>query len=162
MPSKVMSIAEIENAYSKLTRDANMRSLSAILRIGAEQIERRGRLGIFRNLVFITGAISLACVFIVPFVNARLKRSLMIWEYVAVAVCIISVLVLFRVRNKLERYLAEEKQIRGMMIIASQKIVGVPSFTPTPLSEELRGTLKDALRHHNEEVQELNEIAERG
>lgn len=162
MPSKVMSIPEIENAYSKLTRDANMRSLSAILRIGAEQIERRGKLGIFRNLVIVTGFISLVCIFVVPFVDAKTKRSLAIWEYASVAVCVGSLGMLLRVRSKVEIYLAEEKQIRGMMVVASQKIVGVPTFTPTPLPDELRGTLKDALRHHDGEIEELNEIADRG
>jgi hypothetical protein len=162
MASRVMSIAEIDTAFNKLTTDNSMRSLSAVLRIGAEQIERRGKLGIVRNLVFVTALIALVCVFAVPFVPAKVKASLAIWEYVSVGVCVISVIFLFRVRGKLEQYLDEEKQIRGKMIEAAQKIAGVPTFNPTPLSEELRGTLKDALRHHHGKgVEELQEISER-
>jgi hypothetical protein len=162
MASKVMSIEEIENAFGKLTGDPNMRALSAVLRIGAEQIERRGKLSIFRNIVILTGIIALVCVFAVPFVDQKLKASLAIWEYVAVATCVISVALLWRVRNRLEQYIHEEKVIRGKMVEAAQKITGVPTFTPTPLSTELRGTLKDALRHHNgSATDELEAIAER-
>jgi hypothetical protein len=162
MAAKVMSIQEIETAFNKLTTDNTMRALSAVLRIGAEQIERRGKLGILRNLVILAGIVSLACVIAVPFVPAKMKQSLAIWEYVALAVCLISVGILWRVRGKLEQYLEEEKVIRGKMIESAQKIAGVPTFTPTPLSDELRGTLRDALRHHGGQgVDELQAIAER-
>lgn len=166
MASKIMTISEIESAYSKLVRDPNMRALSAILRIGAEQIERRGRLSLFRNLVFIFGCLALIFTFVAatPAVPAKVKASLQIWEYVSAGFCVVCVGVLWRVRSKLELYLADQTKIRSMMVEYAQRIVGVPNFNPTPLSEELRGTLKDAIRHNSAVVglDDLQAIAERG
>jgi hypothetical protein len=44
MAARIMTISEIQSAFDRLSNDNNMRSLSAVLRIGAEQIERRGKL----------------------------------------------------------------------------------------------------------------------
>jgi hypothetical protein len=147
MAVKIKTIAEIDKAFDKLSGDANMRSLSAVLRMGAEQIERRGKLGFIKNLVIVTGVLSVALTLVVQFVPQKLKLQLQIWEYIFVALCVICVIILFRVRGTLEQYLEEEKRIRNMMIEASMKITKSPSFTPTPLAIELRGSLKDALRH---------------
>jgi hypothetical protein len=163
MASRIMTIPEIESAYSKLSHDPNMRALSAVLRIGAEQIERRGRLGIFRNLVFVTGCLALIFTFVAatPMVPQKIKAALQIWEYVSVGVCVFSVGILWRVRAKLEVYLADQNKIRAMMVEYSQRIVGVPNFNPTPLSEELRGTLREALRKQGGGSSDLEAIVDR-
>lgn len=147
MAVKVKTIAEIDKAFDKLSGDANMRSLSAILRMGSEQIERRGKLGFLKNLVIVTGILSVAITVSVQFVPERLKQQMRIWEYILVGLCVVCVIFLFRVRNTLEQYLEEEKRIRNMMIDSSMKITRSPAFTPTPLPVELRGSLKDALKH---------------
>lgn len=147
MASKLMSLSEIQSAYDRLSRDNNMMALSAVLRIGAEQIERRGKLGIFRNLIFVTGVCALIFTFVAPFTPENVKRSLQIWQYVSVGLCVVSVALLWRVRNQMEQFIEDEQKIRVMMVETAQKIVGVPTFNPTPLSEELRGTLKNAVAH---------------
>ena len=162
MASRLMTIEEIQSAFDRLSHDNNMRSLSAVLRSGAEQIERRGKLGIFRNAVFVTAAIALAFTFYAPFANEQVKQSLQIWQIVAVVLCVASVGMLWRVRNTMEQFIAEEQHIRVMMIEASQVIVGAPNFTPTPLSDELRGTLRDAVVHMKGELSdELTSIIDR-
>lgn len=163
MASKIMTIPEVESAFGKLSHDPNMRALSAVLRIGAEQIERRGRLGIFRNLVFVTAclAILFTIVAATPIVPQKIKAALLIWEYVSVAVCVFSVAILWRVRSKLEVYLADQNKIRAMMVEYAQRIVGVPNFNPTPLSDELRGTLKEALRKQGGGSSDLEAIVDR-
>ncbi len=163
MASKIMTIPEIESAYKKLSGDPNMRALSAVLRIGAEQIEARGRLGIFRNLVFITAclAILFTVVAATPLVPQKIKAALLIWEYVSVGVCVFSVGILWRVRSKLEVYLADQTKIRALMVEYAQRIVGVPNFNPTPLSDELRGTLKEALRKQGGGSSDLEAIVDR-
>lgn len=159
----MMSMQEIQSAFDRLSRDNNMRSLSAVLRIGAEQIERRGKLGIFRNLVIGSGVLALAFTLVAPFAPEKMKASLQIWQIVAVVGCVASLAGLWKVRNKLEQYLEEEKNIKIMMIQASQKIVKDDSFIPTPLAEELRGTLKDAVVHSGIEVDDaLSSIVDRG
>ncbi|HLO97779.1 MAG TPA: hypothetical protein VK171_04215 [Fimbriimonas sp.] len=163
MASRMMSMQEIQSAFDRLSRDNNMRSLSAVLRIGAEQIERRGKLGIFRNLVIGSGVLALAFTLVAPFAPEKMKASLQIWQIVAVVGCVASLAGLWKVRNKLEQYLEEEKNIKIMMIQASQKIVKDDSFIPTPLAEELRGTLKDAVVHSGIEVDDaLSSIVDRG
>jgi hypothetical protein len=162
MASKLMTIQEIQSAFDRLSHDNNMRSLSAVLRIGAEQIERRGKLGIFRNAVFATGALALVFTFMAPFASDQLKRSLQFWQIIAVALCVVSVALLWRVRNQMEQYIEEEQKIRVMMIETSQTIVSAPTFMPTPLSDELRGTLKDAVIHMKvEPSEELTSIIDR-
>jgi hypothetical protein len=163
MASKIMTIPEIESAFKKLGGDPNMRALSAVLRIGAEQIERRGRLGIIRNLVFVTAclAILFTIVAATPLVPQKVKSALQIWEYVSVGVCVFSVGILWRVRSKLEDYLADQNKIRSMMVEYAQRIVGVPNFNPTPLSAELRGTLKEALRKQGGGSSDLEAIVDR-
>jgi hypothetical protein len=163
MASKIMTIPEIESAYKKLSNDPNMRALSAVLRIGAEQIERRGRLGVFRNLVFITAclAIIFTIVAATPLVPQKVKAALLIWEYVSVGICVASVGILWRVRGKLDAYLADQTKIRSMMVEYAQRIVGVPNFNPTPLSEELRGTLREALRKQGGGSSDLEAIVDR-
>lgn len=157
-----MTIAEIQSAFDRLSHDNNMRSLSAVLRIGAEQIERRGKLGIFRNAVFATGALALVFTFAAPFANEQLKKSLQVWQIIAVVLCVVSVGLLWRVRNQMEQYIEEEQKIRVMMIEASQTIVAAPTFMPTPLSDELRGTLKNAVTHMKiEPSDELTSIIDR-
>jgi len=147
MAAKLMSITEIQSAYERLSHDNNMRSLSAVLRIGAEQIERRGKLGIFRNGVFAAGISALIFTIAAYFAPEHLKPSLQIWQIIAVSLCVVSLGLLWRVRNQMEQFIDDEQRIRVMMVEAAQKIVGVPTFTPTPLSEELRGTLKNAVAH---------------
>lgn len=162
MASKLMSISEIQSAYDRLSRDNNMRSLSAVLRIGAEQIERRGKLGIFRNAVFATGILALLFTFIAPFTPENVKASLQIWQIIAVVLCVASLGLLWRVRGQMEQFISDEQKIRVMMVEAAQKIVGVASFTPTPLSEELRGTLKNAITHMRvEPSEELTALIDR-
>lgn len=147
MAVKIKTIAEIDKAFDKLSGDANMRSLSAVLRMGAEQIERRGKLGFVKNLVILTGILAVLLTVAVQFVPQKYRTQMMIWEYVFVGLCVVCVIVLFRVRGTLEQYLEEEKRIRDMMIEAAVKITKSNAFTPTPLAIELRGTLKDALKH---------------
>ena len=162
MAAKLMSISEIQSAYDRLSRDNNMRALSAVLRIGAEQIERRGKLGIFRNAVFATGIVAILFTIIAPFAPDHIKSQLQVWQIVAAALCVLSVGLLWRVRNNMEQYILDEQQIRVMMVETAQKIVGVPTFTPTPLSEELRGTLKNAVTHVRiEPSEELTAIIDR-
>jgi Na+/melibiose symporter-like transporter len=157
-----MTIQEIQSAFDRLSRDNNMRSLSAVLRIGAEQIERRGKLGIFRNAVFATGALALLFTFMAPFASEELKKSLQIWQIIAVVLCVGSLGLLWRVRNQMEQYIEDEQKIRVMMIEASQQIVSAPTFMPTPLSDELRGTLKNAVTHMKiEPSDELTSIIDR-
>lgn len=163
MASKIMTIPEIESAYTKLGSDPNMRALSAVLRIGAEQIERRGRLGIFRNLVFITACLAILFTIVAasPLVPQKVKAALQVWEYLSVGVCVFSVGILWRVRSKLEVYLQDQNKIRALMVEYSQRIVGVPTFNPTPLSEELRGTLREALRKQGGGSSDLEAIVDR-
>ena len=162
MASRLMTISEIQSAFDRLSNDNNMRSLSAVLRIGAEQIERRGKLGIFRNGVFAFGLLALVFTLIAPFANESLKASLQIWQIIAVVLCVASLGLLWRVRNQMEQYIEDEQRIRVMMIETSQKIVAAPTFTPTPLSEELRGTLKNAVAHMKEvPSDELTSIIDR-
>lgn len=163
MASKIMTIPEIESAYTKLGSDPNMRALSAVLRIGAEQIERRGRLGIFRNLVFITACLAILFTIVAasPLVPQKVKAALQVWEYLSVGVCVFSVGILWRVRSKLEVYLQDQNKIRALMVEYSQRIVGVPNFNPTPLSEELRGTLREALRKQGGGSSDLEAIVDR-
>ena len=162
MASKLMTIQEIQSAFDRLSRDNNMRSLSAVLRIGAEQIERRGKLGIFRNAVFATGALALVFTFMAPFASDQLKRNLQIWQIIAVVLCVAAVGLLWRVRNQMEQYIEEEQKIRVMMIETSQVIVAAPTFMPTPLSDELRGTLRNAVTHMKiEPSEELTSIIDR-
>ena len=85
-----MTISEIQSAFDRLSNDNNMRSLSAVLRIGAEQIERRGKLGIFRNGVFGFGLLALLFTVIAPFSSESVKASLQIWQIVAVVLCVAS------------------------------------------------------------------------
>lgn len=159
----MMSMQEIQSAFDRLSHDNNMRSLSAVLRIGAEQIERRGKLGIFRNLVIGTGVLALLFTLFAPFAPESMKGSLQIWQIVAVIACVLSLAGLWNVRGKLEQYIEEEKNIKILMIQASQKIVKDDSFIPTPLAEELRGTLKDAVIHSGIEVDDaLSSIVDRG
>jgi hypothetical protein len=47
------------------------------------------------------------------------------------------------------------------MVEYSQRIVGVPNFNPTPLSEELRGTLREALRKQGGGSSDLEAIVDR-
>lgn len=163
MASKIMTTTEIESAYKKLGSDPNMRALSAVLRIGAEQIERRGRLGIFRNLVFITACLAILFTIVAasPLVPQKVKAALQVWEYLSVGVCVFSVGILWRVRSKLEAYLEDQNKIRALMVEYSQRIVGVPTFNPTPLSEELRGTLREALRKQGGGSSDLEAIVDR-
>lgn len=163
MASRIMTIPEVESAFSKLSNDPNMRALSAVLRIGAEQIECRGRLGVFRNLVFVTGCLALLFTFVAatPIVPQKIKAALQVWEYLSVGICVFSVGILWRVRNKLEVYLADQNKIRALMVEYAQRIVGVPNFNPTPLSEELRGTLKEALRKQGGGSSDLEAIVDR-
>ena len=162
MAARIMTISEIQSAFDRLSRDNNMRSLSAVLRIGAEQIERRGKLSIFRNGVFGFGVLALGFTIAAPFANEQLKKSLQIWQLVAVVFCVGSLGLLWRVRSKMEEYIADEQRIRVMMIESSQKIVESPAFTPTPLSDELRGTLKNAVAHMKEvPSDELTSIIDR-
>ena len=162
MASRLMTIEEIQSAFDRLSHDNNMRSLSAVLRIGAEQIERRGKLGIFRNAVFATGIVAIVLAISAFFVPEHMKSALQIWQIVAVVLCVASVGMLWRVRNTMEQFIAEEQHIRVMMIEASQVIVGAPNFTPTPLSDELRGTLRDAVVHMKGELSdELTSIIDR-
>lgn len=162
MASRLMTLSEIQSAYDRLARDNNMMALSAVLRIGAEQIERRGKLGFFRNMVFVAGAVALVFTFAAPFAPDSVKGSLQIWQYVAVGVCVACVAALWRVRNQMEQFIEDEQRIRVMMVETSQRIVGVPTFTPTPLSEELRGTLKNAVAHMKTQASdELTAIIDR-
>lgn len=147
MASRLMSISEIQAAYDRLSHDNNMRALSAVLRIGAEQIERRGKLGIFRNGVIAAGVAALIFTVAAYFAPDNLKASLQIWQIVAVSLCVVCLGLLWRVRNQMEQFIEDEQKIRVMMVETAQRIVGVPTFTPTPLSEELRGTLKNAVAH---------------
>ena len=50
-----MTIEEIQESFDRLVSDPTMRSLSAVLRIGQEQLDARGRLGKYKNIAFITG-----------------------------------------------------------------------------------------------------------
>lgn len=162
MASKLMTIPEIQSAFDRLSHDNNMRSLSAVLRIGAEQIERRGKLGIFRNAVFATGGLALVFTFMAPFASEQVKKSLQIWQIIAVVLCVVSVGLLWRVRSQMEQYIEDEQRIRVMMIETAQVIVAAPTFMPTPLSDELRGTLKNAVTHMKmEPSDELTSIIDR-
>ena len=157
-----MTIPEIQSAFDRLSHDNNMRSLSAVLRIGAEQIERRGKLGIFRNAVFVTGGLSIVFAVWAYFAPELMKASLQRWQIFAVVLCVVSVGLLWRVRNQMEQYIEEEQNIRVLMIEASQKIVAAPTFMPTPLSDELRGTLRNAVVHMKmEPSEELTSIIDR-
>jgi hypothetical protein len=148
MAARIMTISEIQSAFDRLSNDNNMRSLSAVLRIGAEQIERRGKLGIFRNSVFAFGFLALVFTFVAPFISSEeLKKTVQVWQIGAVILCVASLGLLWRVRAQMEQYIQDEQRIRVMMIESSQKIVASPAFTPTPLSDELRGTLKNAVAH---------------
>lgn len=147
MASKLMSISEIQTAYDRLSHDNNMMALSAVLRIGAEQLERRGKIGLFKNIVIVTAAIALLFTVGALFVPDSMKATLQIWQIVSLVICILCVGLLFRVRNNMEQFLKDESDIRVMMVETAQKIVGVPTFNPTPLSEELRGTLRNAVTH---------------
>lgn len=163
MASRMMSMEEIQSAFERLSHDNNMRSLSAVLRIGAEQIERRGKLGIARNLVIFTGVLALAFTLAAPFAPERMKVSLQVWQILAAVACVGSLAAIWRVRSKLEQYIEEEKKIKVFMIEASQKIVKDDSFIPTPLAEELRGTLRDAVVHSGVKVDDaLSSIVDRG
>jgi hypothetical protein len=157
---RFMAMEQIEASFEKMSNEPNMNSLKAILRIGAEQVEQRGKLGFWRNIAFVTGPLALIMVFVVPFVDARTKASLAIYEYIAVAICVLSVGVLFRVRGKLDQYLSEEQRIKKLMVLASQKIVGTPNFNVTPLTNELKGALKDACRHEkaSEELRAIIDV----
>jgi len=161
MATKVMTIPEIDKAFDKLSADANMRALSAIIRIGAEQIESRGKLGFLRNGVFATGALSVILTIVVQFVPMNVRGELRMWQFVLVGICIVCLAFLWRVRTTLEQYLEEEKRIRSMMIESANKITSSPVFMPTPLSHELRGSLKDALKNSvirpNEELIALSD-----
>lgn len=162
MASRLMSISEIQSAYDRLSHDNNMRSLSAVLRIGAEQIERRGKITMFRNIVFATGILALGFTLVAPFTPDRIKASLQIWQIVAVVLCVATLAILWRVRNQMEQFIEDEQKIRVMMVETSQRIVGVPNFTPTPLSDELRGTLRHAIAHvRMEPSEELTAIVDR-
>ncbi|MBI1333426.1 MAG: hypothetical protein JST12_09320 [Armatimonadetes bacterium] len=147
MASKLMSMSEIKSAYDRLSRDNNMMALSAVLRIGAEQIERRGKIGIFKNIVIATGGIALCFSIAAFFAPDNIKPSLQIWQIVAICLMAISLGLLWRVRNNMEQFLKDEQDIRVLMVETAQRIVGVPTFNPTPLSEELRGTLRNAVAH---------------
>lgn len=157
-----MTIPEIQSAFERLSHDNNMRSLSAVLRIGAEQIERRGKLSLFRNAVFVTGGLSIVFAVWAYFAPEQMKASLQRWQIFAVVLCVVSVGLLWRVRNQMEQYIEEEQKIRVLMIEASQKIVAAPTFMPTPLSDELRGTLRNAVIHMKmEPSEELTSIIDR-
>ncbi len=162
MASRLMTIQEIQSAFDRLSQDHNMRSLSAVLRIGAEQIERRGKLGFFTNIVIGSGALALLFMIGAYFAPETMKDSLRSWQIFSVIVCVASLGFLWRSRNQAEQFIEEEQKIRVMMIEASQKIVGAPTFMPTPLSNELRGTLKNAVTHMKiEPSEELVSIIDR-
>jgi len=157
-----MTIQEIQSAFDRLSQDHNMRSLSAVLRIGAEQIERRGKLGIFTNAVIGSGIMALLFMIGAYFAPETMKESLRIWQIISVVVCVAALGLLWRSRNQAEQYIEEEQKIRVMMIEASQLIVSSPTFMPTPLSDELRGTLKNAVTHMKvEPSEELVSIIDR-
>jgi Na+/melibiose symporter-like transporter len=157
---KYMSIEEIQRSFDKLSADPNPRSLQAMLRIGTEQLKERGRLGFWRNMVFVTGALSLVAVFTIPFVPVKFKDALTNWKYVFVGVCVVSVIFLFRVRSVLEQYLAEEQTVKHMLIETAQKIVSAPNYNPSPLSDDLKSTLRDAMRHekNTDKLQNLIDV----
>ena len=162
MASRLMTIQEIQSAFDRLSNDHNMRSLSAVLRIGAEQIERRGKLGIFTNAVIGSGILALVFMIAAYFAPESMKASLQIWQIVAVVVCVAALGLLWRSRNQAEQFIQEEQKIRVMMVETSQLIVVAPTFMPTPLSNELRGTLKNAVTHMKvEPSEELVSIIDR-
>jgi hypothetical protein len=148
MPSqRYKTIEEIEAAFTKLSNDANPRSLQAILRIGSEQLAERGKLGFFRNIAFAAGILTVALMIAVPFVPVKIRGTLAVWEYVLAGVCVVCVGFLWRIRNQLDQFLAEEQTIKHLVVMHAQKIVGVPGFTPTPISGDLKVMLRDAMRH---------------
>ncbi len=162
MASRLMNISEIQTAYDKLSRDNNMMALSAVLRIGAEQIERRGKLGFFRNIVIGTAVIAAVLAIAAAFVPENIKPQLQIWQIIAVVICVAALALVWRVRNQMEQFIQDEQKIRVMMVETAQRIVGVPTFNPTPLSEELRGTLKNAVAHMKAQPsEELSAIIDR-
>lgn len=162
MAARLMTTQEIQTAFDRLSNDHNMRSLSAVLRIGAEQIERRGKLGIFTNAVIGSGILALVFMIAAYWAPESMKESLQIWQIIAVVVCVTALGLLWRSRSQAEQFIEEEQKIRVMIIETSQLIVGSPTFTPTPLSNELRGTLKNAVTHMKmEPSEELVSIIDR-
>lgn len=143
-----MTIEEIKESFDRLVSDPTMRSLSAVLRIGQEQLDARGRLGKYKNIAFITGVTSLVAVFAAPAASrSRIaEKNLQIFQWVCVGVCVFTVIMLLRIRNELEKNLSEENELRKMILTAAQKIHVAESFSPMPLSDEQRSTLRESMK----------------
>jgi len=140
-----MTITEVEASFERLVSDPSMRSLSAILRIGQEQINARGRLGKWRNIVFVTGVLAIGAVFTAPFLPAQWKQTMQATQVTAVVICVICVAALLPVRKNLDKHLEEERTLRKLILAAAQKIYTAPGFNPGPLSGDLQSTLRESI-----------------
>ena len=141
-----MTMEDIEASFDRLVSDPSMRSLSAILRIGQEQINSRGKLGKWLNVVFLTGLLSICSVFVAPFLPQQWKPMVQSIQVAAVIICVLCVIALFRVKNVLEKHLAEEAKLRKLILTAAQKIHTAPNFNPGPLSGDLQSTLRESIK----------------
>jgi hypothetical protein len=156
---KGISVEEIQRSFDACAGDPSHRSISAVLRITREQIESRGRLGMYPVAAGIS-ALALAVILIVSvFVQPDLRDLLL---KVAAAAAFGVVLFGFgsiRVRHTIKANLAEEKQILGAAADALNKIMSTTDQRKALLREQ-RETVKEIMAKSDRpgRVSELLEI----
>jgi hypothetical protein len=140
-----LTMSQIQESFDRCVADPSMRSISAVLRITHEQIDSRGRLGMYPTAV----KLSLLGVLLLGVIYAVVPQELKDLALKALAVPALG-LVLFgpatlRARHALTANVRQEHEIRVAALDALAKIL---RHEPTvkPLTREQRDMLKELLK----------------
>ncbi len=123
-----------------------MRSFSAALRIGREQVLARDNPGLTRLLLSVVAPVFIGCLVAWPFVNETVHKLLLkvvLGSGLGTVALTFGVLKTYRVTN-IE--LAEEKELRKITLQALQTIAASEAFKVKPLDSTQKSFIRDLLR----------------
>ena len=157
---KGMTIREMSGVFKQIGAEANMRSVSAILRICHEQLEGRSHLGVASLATKIIGVVTMLLVAGMFFVSEHL-RPILIKGTGAAAVLFAGFLSGSLANRRMAKSsIAQERAIGEMAIDVLEQLVDTPGFKAKELDSLQKLTLKKLMKISRTDSEKLRAVFE--
>lgn len=111
-----LPMEKIEAQFAACAADPSMRSISAVLRIGREQISARGSLASYRWNAALFGALALLSAIVFPFVPEPWSKYLLTVAVVGGGITLVLGVGVAMVWRDARRLVPEERRLRAMIV----------------------------------------------